>query len=189
MEIIYPFQKPYKKPSYFLGLLCLIPLAGIVFGIIFLYKGIFRFKDKYFIIIGAVGLVFNIYVCGQLYYQLHDLYSKTPFVSLSQGDLNSLVKHIEFYKVQYGAYPDSLEQLRKDGSIVTIEDVLLQIDQRKNNKFYYGRVKNKYYLFSSGLDKIPNTSDDLYPTINISDSSKFGWIKVENADNRQLYLN
>ena len=34
-------------------------------------------------------------------------------------------------------------------------------------------------MFSSGIDGIPNTSDDIYPTITAADSTKFGLIRKQ----------
>jgi hypothetical protein len=172
-------QFKVKGPPYLLGLLCLIPIVGIVFGIILIFKGIFKFKSKLLIIIGAFGFVFNIGLCGTLFYVLHtaDFFSQKPFIPYSQGELNNLTKNIEFYKIQYGTYPDSLEQLKKDGTNISIDDVLqFGFGNDKKVHYNYKKVGNKYLLFSSGLDKIPNTDDDLYPTIVVTDSNKFGFI-------------
>jgi hypothetical protein len=56
-----------------------------------------------------------------------------------------------------------------------ISDVKIKYD-KKPVKFNYQRVGNHYYLFSSGVDEIPNTKDDIYPAIAKSDSAKFGLI-------------
>jgi hypothetical protein len=39
-------------------------------------------------------------------------------------NLNSLVKNIEFNKLQYGQYPDSLQQLLKEDKFVPIYDLI-----------------------------------------------------------------
>ena len=48
----------------------------------------------------------------------------------------------------------------------------------KGNPYYnYEKVGDKYILYSSGQDGIPETKDDLYPQITINDSSNIGLIK------------
>lgn len=46
-----------------------------------------------------------------------------------------------------------------------------------NDLFEYQRVGRRYELFSSGLDRIPNTSDDLYPKVSGKLVGKIGLIK------------
>jgi len=96
---------------------------------------------------------------------------------LSQIKLNYIMKDVEFYKIQNGVYPESLEQIKKN-VFGWIDD---PIQSRKGNgintRFNYKKVGDKYYLFSSGIDGIPHTKDDLYPTFAKTDRSKFGLIK------------
>jgi hypothetical protein len=48
----------------------------------------------------------------------------------------------------------------------------------KGNTYYnYQKIGDKYLLFSSGQDGIPNTKDDLFPQITITDNSKIGLIQ------------
>jgi len=47
----------------------------------------------------------------------------------------------------------------------------------KGDSYYnYKKIGDRYLLFSSGQDGIPNTKDDLFPQIKITDSSKIGLI-------------
>lgn len=86
-------------------------------------------------------------------------------------------KNIEFYKIQHGKYPDSLPQLLKDDEFAPIYDRTRA--SRLGSKlplFNYEKVGDKYVLFSSGPDGVPNTKDDLHPTLAL-DSSKVGLIR------------
>ena len=75
------------------------------------------------------------------------------------------MKHVEFYKLKNGSYPDSLEQVNDDNSQTSLYDPLQSGGKvTTNNEFNYQKLGNHYYLFSSGLDGIPNTKDDIYPT-------------------------
>lgn len=167
-----------NKPPYWIGLFCIIPLIGAIIGLIILIQGITKYKSKLFSIIGASGILFTIVIYWLLFYATkHSTESQKGFAELSQIELNKLVRNIEFYKIQHGQYPDSLQQLPSDDKTVMIFDAI-QINQgRKTVLYNYQKKGNKYLLFSSGNDGIPNTKDDLFPQIQISDSSKIGLIK------------
>jgi hypothetical protein len=167
------------RPPYLLGLLCLIPLIGAFVGIGLLLYAIFKYKDKWLAIIGIFGIVFTVAVYSFLfYYMKHGELSKKGFASISQMHLNSLIKDIEFYKLENNQYPDSLQQLLAKDKLVLIYDPIQSVQQRDNTIYNYGRVGNNYFLFSSGQDGIPKTNDDLFPQVTISDSSKIGLIKL-----------
>ena len=74
------------------------------------------------------------------------------FATISQMQLNGLLANIEFYKLQYGQYPDSLPQLRAAFPLVPIDDAL----------------QESHLL-----------SDDLFPQVDIPDSSKIGLIRPQ----------
>jgi len=169
-----------KKPPYLLGLICLIPLIGAFVGLVFIILGATRFKDKWFTLIGVGGIVFTIIIYSSLFYASnHSSIFTRGFKEMSQMQLNSLVKNIEYYKLQNGQYPDSLQQLTKDDKSVFIYDAIQSNQQRKDNLYNYLKVGEKYKLFSSGEDGIPNTKDDLYPQLTAKESSKIGLIKYE----------
>lgn len=167
-----------SKPPYLLGLLCLIPLIGAFVGLGLLLYGLIKYKDKWLSIIGAGGILFTIIVYGSLFYAMRhaDIFKK-GFADISQMQLNSLPKNIEFYKMQHGQYPDSLQQLLDDDKLAPITDAI-QLNQRRENSYYnYQRVGDQYILFSSGQDGVPKTQDDLFPRITINDSTKIGLIR------------
>ena len=169
-----------KKPPYLLGLFCLIPLIGAFIGLVFIILGATRFKDKWFTLIGVFGIVFTIIVYSSLFYAGKNAsVFKNELVELSQMQLNSLVKNIEFYKLQNGQYPDSLQQLTKDDNGVFIYDPIQSSQSRKNNLYNYSKIGGKYNLFSSGEDGVPNTKDDLYPQLSVKENGKIGLIKHE----------
>jgi hypothetical protein len=166
-----------SKPDYAIGLLCLIPLVGAFAGLIFIANGIFKYKDKWFVIIGIAGIVWTVAVYGSISYSATTPGFRKILAEQSQKQLNSAMKAVEFYKMKNGSYPDSLEQVNDDNSQTSLYDPLQSGGGvNKNNEFNYQKVGNHYYLFSSGLDGIPNTKDDLYPQVAAADSSKFGLI-------------
>lgn len=175
----FPINRINKKPNYTIGLICLIPVVGAVAGIIFIVNGISNYKDKWFILMGLGGILFTLGIsCFVFYYFDLEKEFRKGFTPTSQMQLNTLMKDVEFYKIKNGVYPDSLEQISKDDPMAWINDPL-QPDQgnKKGTKFNYQKVGNHYYLFSSGLDGIPNTKDDIYPQVARSDSAKFGLIR------------
>jgi len=167
-----------SKPPYLLGLLCLIPLIGAFVGLGLLLYGIFKYKDKWLILIGAFGILFTVGIYSYLfYYMKHGELSKSGFREISQLQLNSLLKNIEFYKLQHGQYPDNLEQLLSDDKLAPISDAIQLAQQRQNSYYNYQKIDSVYKLFSSGQDGIPGNTDDLYPQITVNNSGKLGWIK------------
>lgn len=169
-----------SKPPYLLGLLCLIPLVGAFVGVGLLLYGLIKYKDKWLSIIGAAGILFTVFVYGSLFYAMkHTSIFKRGFADISQMQLNSLPKNIEFYKIQHGQYPDSLEQLLDDDKLAPITDAIQLNEQRQHLYYNYQRIDDKYILFSSGQDGVVKTKDDLYPQVTISDSTRIGLIKPE----------
>jgi hypothetical protein len=167
-----------SKPPYLLGLLCLIPLIGAFVGLGLLIVGIVQYKDKWLIIIGSFGILFTVIIYSSIF--LFFRYGKFPkegFAKISQVELNRLVKDVEFYKLQNGHYPDSLQQLLEDDKLISINDQTQGFWVKPQKTYNYKRVGEKYLLFSSGIDGIPYTKDDLFPTIELNDSSKVGFLK------------
>jgi type II secretion system (T2SS) protein G len=167
-----------SKPPYLLGLICIIPLVGAFVGLGLLLYGLLKYKDKWLSIIGAAGILWTVLVYSSLFYAgTHASVFKKGFEDISQMQLNSLVKNIEFYKLSHGQYPDSLQQLLNDDKLAPINDAAQGMSTKENSYYNYEKIGDKYSLFSSGQDGIPNTKDDLFPQITITDSSKIGLIR------------
>lgn len=167
-----------SKPPYLLGLLCLIPLVGAFVGLGLLLYGLIKYKDKWLSIIGAVGILWTILVYSTLFYAgTHASVFKKGFEDISQMQLNSLVKNIEFYKLEHGRYPDNLKQLLDDDKLAPINDAAQGMNTKGESYYNYEKIGDKYLVFSSGQDGIPKTKDDLFPQITITDSSKIGLIR------------
>jgi Type II secretion system (T2SS), protein G len=167
-----------SKPPYLLGLLCLIPLVGAFVGLGLLLYGLFRYKDKWLSIIGVSGIAWTIIVYSTLFYAgTHAAVFKKGFEDISQMQLNSLVKNIEYYKLAHGHYPESLKQLLNDDKLAPINDPIQGLEIKQDSYYNYEKMGDKYILFSSGQDGIPNTKDDLFPQVTITDSSKIGLIR------------
>lgn len=162
------------KHLYGRGWLGLIPLVGGFVGIGLIILGIFKYRDKKLIIIGAAALFFTVAIYSSMFYYFSysDAGGKS-FEMTSQLFLNGVVKELEFYKLKNGSYPDSLEHLPKNQGIFSIYDPLLsRRPGTKETKFNYRRTGDTFILFSSGLDRITNTKDDIYPTETLNNISK-----------------
>lgn len=112
-----------------------------------------KYKDKWLSIIGASGILWTIIVYSTLFYAgTHASVFKKGFEHISQMQLNSLVKNIEFYNVAHGQYPDSLKQLLNDDKIAPIYDLAQGRKSQKHSYYNYERFGDKYTVFSSGSD-------------------------------------
>lgn len=158
------------RKFYYLSLLCLIPGFGILIGIVLLCYAIFVFRNLklIFVILLTIGAgILLLKLDG--YYLSRDLkYGKehdNDFSLLAADDLDKIVQHLDLYKLQHGGYPDSLQQLQKQDPTLNIMDPLLgrNSEAHKFINYYYQRKDDSYILFSSGIDGIPNTKDDIYP--------------------------
>lgn len=167
------------KPIYLVGVICLIPLIGAIAGIIFIILGIAHYRDRVFIVMGAVGILITVAIYGSLFYfTMNSATVGNGFARLSQIQLNDLVKSIEFYKLQHGSYPDSLQQLDTKDSFVNIDDPTQTFKSNKRVTYQYHKLTNdKYVLFSVGVDGIPGTKDDIYPEVSKGDSSRLGYVR------------
>jgi hypothetical protein len=147
-------------------------------GLALLLTGIFKYKDKLLVAIGALAILFTVGFYSFLFYYMKngDL-PKKGFAQISQMQLNGLVKNIEFYKLQHNQYPDSLQQLITEDEMASVYDPIQMLQQNRSINYEYERVENRYLLFSVGPDGLANTADDLFPQIVINDSSKIGWIR------------
>jgi hypothetical protein len=139
------------KPPYLLGLLCLIPLVGAFVGLGLLLYGLLKYKDKWLSIIGAAGIVWTIIVYSTLFYAgTHAAVFKKGFEDISQMQLNSLVKNIEFYKMTHGQYPDNLKQLLDDDKLAPINDAVQGMNTKGDSYYNYKKIGDKYYFFHLG---------------------------------------
>ncbi|HWD89062.1 MAG TPA: type II secretion system protein GspG [Mucilaginibacter sp.] len=162
-----------KNPSISWVIACLIPIVGAIMSIVILADGASRYKEKWYILLGIGGILFTVFTAFLLLKPING-FLKEQTAPFAQMNVNTLMKDVEFYKMKHGAYPDSLKQL--DDPSAPIYDAIIssQLNGNKTVQYNYKRVGNHYYLFSSGPDGIPGTTDDIYPQISVSDSSKFG---------------
>jgi len=172
-----------SKPGshlYGRGFLGLIPLIGAFVGIGLILLGAIKYRNKKLVIIGVVTMVPTILIYGSMY-----LYELTPsgrnnFTAFCKPQMDQLVKNIEFYKKEYNVYPDSLEQLTKDQEFLSINDPVQSFSKSKyGDKYIYMKEGTKYILFAMGIDGIPYTKDDIFPSSKYFDSTLTGLVRPD----------
>ena len=168
---------------YVIGGVSFIPGIGIIFGIVAIIWGLVTKKlgGKKLAIIGVCGIGFSVILFGSLFYfgfvQRGGVYDDLR-AQLSKSTITSLVQAIEFYKVQNGQYPESLEVLRKslaENSIVLVFDPThVQIGGEPRYYHYELKDESHYYLLGVGPDEKPYTSDDVLPNVEVRKDSRIG---------------
>jgi len=165
------------------GGLSFIPLIGVPFGIAAIIWGLVTGKigGKKLALVGVAGIALTCLLYGGLLYfglvQRGGIYDELRG-KLAQTSLNSLPPAIEFYKLQYGSYPETLEQLRqslpKDSPVFIYDPTDMRIGS-VGRLFFYKRVDaDHYYLRGVGPDGVPFTADDILPEISPSAANKLG---------------
>ncbi len=164
--------------------LSFIPLIGIPFGILAIVWGLVtdRLRGKMLALIGAAGVCFSIILYGSFFYfgfmQRGGIYDDLRS-TLAQTTINSAVQQVEFYKLQYGEYPESLEILKKSyppTAMVFVNDPT-DVNFTKPRNFFYEKIdSDHYYLLGVGHDGKAFTKDDLLPKISLTPKSKIGLV-------------
>lgn len=190
-------EKPEKLGvfPYVLAGISFIPGIGIIFGIIALIWGILTKKSggKVLAIMGACGIGLSVILYGSLFYfgfvQRGGVYDELRAQS-SQIAMTSLVQAIEFYKIENGHYPDSLETLEQslpENSPIFLFDTT-DVSFGNSPRYYHYELKDPshYYLLSVGADGKPYTNDDILPNVEIKPDSKIGLIIHQGSKGHDL---
>lgn len=170
---------PNSKRYYKYGIFIIIPLVGFIIGIILLRKGVIL-KDRILKYIGLGGIAFTVaFYALAFYYGNHSQKAKEQQVIFARYLLDRTMQEIEIYKLGNGYYPDSLQALKFQDIHAPIVDPLSQhFFSKKFAYFNYKKIgDSNYTLFSSGLDQIPYTADDVYPDLSTFRLKKFGLLK------------
>lgn len=167
-----------------------IPLIGVLIGVICVVIGIVS-KKKYSNVIGIIGflgIMFTFLLYGSMFYMMMN--NEEVAEKLAEGmemhsenNLTTLVRHIEYFNLQNGKYPESIDEIRgmlKEGEIVVTYDMKYNSPLDTEVREFYLEVINdgrNYLLFGLGKDNVPFTEDDIYPIIDIEKDKNIGWKK------------
>ena len=175
-------RPPLPGGYYAFGCASFVPLLGVIVGIIAIAIGMTsrRKGGRLLALLGAGGIAFSVLLYGGLFYfgfvQRGGVYDGLR-AQLAQSTLDGLVPQIEFYRMEHGTYPASLQDLRRAAhgqSLVMIFDPSSIMPR----PFYYQRVgTDHYYLRGVGPDGKPFTADDLVPSVDVPPGRGIGLLK------------
>lgn len=179
---------------YVIGGMSFIPAIGVLFGVVAIVWGLTtrKFGGRRLAAVGAAGIGFTVVLYGALFYfgtvRRGGIYDELR-ARLAQGMINSLVPAIEFYKIQNGAYPESLkilqDSLPKD-SFVSVVDPSVVTFGGEPRYFSYERVgQDHYYLRGLGPDGRQFTADDIVPEIPSTAGGKTGLLIEDHQRDRR----
>jgi len=167
-----------------------IPLLGVIPGIICIINALVSKKtnSKLLGFLGFSGIMVSVVLYGVILpnvFKSEEL--SKQFEAHAISAMTSLVRHVEYYKLQNNRYPDSMEELRsnlKEGEMVFSYDMSGPMGMGKTPRdFYYSVINNgqNYLLFGIGTDATPFTEDDIFPLIDPKKDSNIGWVKNNNG--------
>lgn len=189
LGVVVPTQQPAQdteekigRGSYVVAFASFIPLLGALCGLIAIFWGLTTEKrgGRRVALIGFGGT----FLCTILPYGIliYLSFTQNSFKDVNQTfarmQLNSLVQTIEFYKLQNGNYPESLETLRQSmlpNQTIAINDPMISTkDDLKPFHYELLDQETAYYLFSVGKDGLPFTQDDIRPELGQSNPGNIG---------------
>ena len=165
-------QSKKKFNGYYLwGLAGLVPILGVIAGIIILVNAIIYYKDKWLALVGIADILFTF---GFFFYLNHVLFPQMDEAkaTLAQIKVNELVRDVAYYRKITGQYPDNLALLADSIENVDIYDPLHESADYRLLPYLYRKTGDTFLLYSPGIDGKPGTADDIYPTILSADGNK-----------------
>jgi len=179
-------KKKHGVGAFVLAGISFIPLIGIFTGIICIVIAVVGKKSNSKLLggLGFAGIMFSVVLYGSLFYKMfNDEEFSKGFEVHAISAMTSLVRHIEYYKLQHGNYPGSMTALRenlKEGEMVFSFDMSGPLNMDGQQRDFYYEVTNdgeNYLLFGIGQDASPFTQDDIFPIIDPEKDKNIGWIK------------
>ncbi len=179
-------KKKHGVGAFVLAGISFIPLIGIFTGIICIVIAVVGKKSNSKLLggLGFAGIMFSVVLYGSLFYKMfNDEGFSKGFEVHAISAMTSLVRHVEYYKLQYGNYPESMAALRenlKEGEMVFSFDMSGPLNMGVQQRDFYYEITNggeNYLLFGIGQDAQPFTQDDIFPIIDPEKDKNIGWIK------------
>ena len=167
--------------------LSLVPLIGVVFGIVCILTAAISRKSNSLLLgsIGVVGILVTVVLYGVILpSKFNDPEFSKKFEPHAKSAMTSIIRHVEYFKLQNSRYPKSMEELKttlKEGELVFMHDVSAPGKFGEQRDFFYKVVNegNNYLLLGVGVDGIPLTNDDIYPLIDPEKDKAIGWVQSE----------
>jgi len=186
-------QRKVGALAYVLAAFSFVPILGVVLGAMSITWGVNtrKARGKRLAAFAALGVAVSVAATVVLYresgaiglmrwLERHDTFDLIR-AGVARSALDRLVPAIEFYKVRYGHYPETLEELAEslpqETDIFIIDPMTVRAGRTPANFFYRRVDPDHYYLRSVGPDGIPFTADDILPSIEILPGSTLGLIK------------
>lgn len=179
-------KEKHGVSAFILAATSFIPLIGIFTGIACIVIAVVNKKSNSKLLggLGFAGIMLSVILYGSLFYKISSSggFSK-GFEVHAINALTSLVRDVEYYKLQHGDYPESLDVLREtltEGEMPFPYDISGPMNGNGQQRDYYYDITNEgknYMLFGIGQDAIPLTSDDIYPIIDPEKDINIGWVK------------
>ncbi len=169
-------QKPGSH-LYGRGYFGLIPLIGFFVGIGLILLGAIKYRNGKLVLIGIAALFPTILIYGSMILYDYSPSGRNSWTAFNRPNLDQLVINLEFYKKEHKAYPDSLEDLVKEKYVGIYDPVQGFSKSPYGKKYYYRKVGDKYLLFAMGVDGIPFTNDDIFPSNKYFDSTLTGLVR------------
>ncbi len=179
-------KKKHGAGAFVLAGFSFIPIIGVLTGIICILNAVIarRPNSKLLGLLGFSGIMFSVILYGVI---LPNIFKNTDFSRQFEAHaisaMTSLVRNIEYIKLQNGTYPESMEEIRaslKEGEMLLSYDVSGPAKMGETRRdFYYEVINdgNNYLLFGIGIDATPFTEDDIYPLIDPAKDKNIGWVK------------
>lgn len=103
---------------------------------------------------------------------------------LSEGMLRDVAMKLEMYRLIFGFYPSSIDDIR--GGFSHVDPVLGLCEC--NSDYYYQRSDDSstYFLFSKGRDCTAFTEDDLYPQLEDIEMKNIGFRIPQLSDHEKI---
>lgn len=164
--------------------LSFIPLIGVLFGVLTILISLFTRKANSLLlgILGTVGILITIVLYGYILpnsVNSEEFYDN--FKSFNQKRMFTLIKSIEYYKLQNNKYPNSINEFRESLKDDLDKSMTFEIVSPNDEpRSYYYKLTNdgkNYMLFSIGKDSIAFTEDDIYPVFDSKTDKNIGWVK------------
>jgi hypothetical protein len=189
-------KKKHGTGAFILAGFSFIPLLGVVPGGLCVVNALVCRKENsnFLGLLGSTGIILTIFLAG---FVLPRMVNSEQFVKglepHARSTMTSLVRHIEYYKLQHGEYPQSIKALRndlKEGELSFSFDISAPTTLGMTaREFHYELINGgrNYMLLGVGMDATPYTEDDVYPLIDTKKDRRIGWVKPEkNIMSRQF---